>query len=169
MLCSILTRRQIGTWHNDITVWNHNSRQDATDWRAMDQLVEYYVKKNYVDKAIPYFDRIEWYSPQDGLKAALHMAKFNILKGQTMEACQRYQAASTKFENNAALYNNLGVCALQKDNRKVALEMFAKAMKIAKIPREKRSISNNYNTLKFNMENDPSGSKRYRGNHGLIF
>jgi len=169
MLCSILTRRQIGTWHNDITVWNHNSKHDATDWRAMDQLVEYYVKKNYVNKAIPYFDRIEWYSPQDGLKAALHMAKFSILKGQTMEACQRYQAASTKFENNAALYNNLGVCALQKDNRKVALEMFGEAMKIAKIPREKRTISNNYNTLKSNMENDPSGSKRYRGHHGLIF
>ena len=169
ILYIVLTKRQIGTWHNDITLWTHNTKQDPTDWRSMDQLVEFYVKKNYVDHAIPFFDRIEWYSPQDGLKAALHMAKFSILKGKTMEACQRYQEAAEKFSNNAALYNNLGVCALQKDNRKVGMEMFTKALEYAVIAREKRTITHNINTLKDNMENNPDGSKRYRGSHSLIF
>ena len=94
ILYSVITRRQILTWRNDVTVWEHNIRNDPTDWRALDQLVEFYIKRGNVSLAIPYFDRIEWYSPQNGLKAALHNAKFSILKGKTMEACQRYQRAS---------------------------------------------------------------------------
>ena len=168
ILYSVITRRQILTWRNDVTVWEHNIRNDPTDWRALDQLVEFYIKRGNVSLAIPYFDRIEWYSPQNGLKAALHNAKFSILKGKTMEACQRYQRASERFESNAALYNNLGVCALQKDQRAVALEMFSKALEIAEIDREKRTITSNYDTLTENMENRDD-STRYRGQHALIF
>ena len=151
-----------------MTVWKHNIRNDPTDWRALDQLVEFYIKRGNVSLAIPYFDRIEWYSPQNGIKAALHNAKFSILKGKTMEACQRYQRASERFESNAALYNNLGVCALQKDQRAVSLEMFSKALEIAEIDREKRTITSNYDTLTENMENRDD-STRYRGQHALIF
>ena len=49
------------------------------------------------------------------------------------------------------------------------MEMFTKALEYAVIAREKRTITHNINTLKDNMENNPDGSKRYRGSHSLIF
>lgn len=163
----VITNRQMKTWKNTVSQWTHNIRHDPTDWRAMDQLAEHYVQNKRMTEASEYYDRIEWYSPKIGLKADLHFAKFRVMRGKLMEACLMYGEAEQKYGADAMLYNNLAICALQKDNMKVGLEYLNMALEVATLPKHKSSITANLEELKANwLERE---NKRYRGQHSLIF
>jgi hypothetical protein len=173
LLCStFFTYRQILTWRSDVYVWKHTIQLDPTDWRSMDQLVEYYVKHGRTNEASVYFDRIEWHSPTVGLKAEMHFAKFRIMRGKLMEACGMYESAMNKYGVDPILYNNLGVCALQKDNRAVALAFFKEGLGVAVQDRHKSTLNHNAETLESNLEAMKSRgefAQRYSGKHAFIF
>merc|ERR1711907_138104 len=169
---TFFTYRQILTWRNDIYLWKHTIQLDPADWRSMDQLVEYYVKHGKTEEATVYFDRIEWHSPTVGLKAEMHFAKFRIMRGKLMEACAIYASAMNKYGDDPILYNNLGVCSLQKDNRSAALDYFKRGLKVAVQDRHRMTLSNNTKTLEANlnaMKSRGKNAERYRGHHAFIF
>ena len=102
----------------------------------------------------------------------MHFAKFRIMKGKLMEACVMYKSAMSRYGDNPILYNNLGVCALQKDNRPIAMTYFKKGLECAVQDRHITTLSRNIETLKSNLDKMISHGKvaqRYSGHHAFIF
>ena len=89
-----------------------------------------------------------------------------------MEACGMYESAMNKYGVDPILYNNLGVCALQKDNRAVALAFFKEGLGVAVQDRHKSTLNHNAETLESNLEAMKSRgefAQRYSGKHAFIF
>ena len=170
------------TWRNDETLWMHNLRLDKTDWRAADQLMEYYIGQGRGAEGKWLLPIIEQYSPQHGLKALLHRAKLKVVGGNLDEACSTYAhlAGDEKYfasPARGAIYNNLAVCILHRatssEARAEAHMWFVRGLEQAQVERHQRTLQRNIDELRREWLDHDGRPKvnngQYRGKHALIF
>jgi tetratricopeptide (TPR) repeat protein len=171
---SCTTSFTISNWRNDEVLWLENLRVDPSDWRARDQIIEYYVGQNNFEAARPHLLTLELFSPRGGLKAELHRAKLLVMQGMTDDACSLYKnlIASASFETSPArgsIYNNNGVCCLHQNRLKKALAWFAQGLASTTYERHRATLHYNQQEVLRVMKDDPGGLKVYAGQHSLIF
>ncbi len=114
---TLVTRQQIGYWHDNVTVWAHSTEVTTDNWKAEYFLGVTLVEAGRPHEAIVHFKRAEAIEPEDPF-VNVSVAAYEHFSGNLQLALDYYTKAlgeswndeqSTKIlKNMAAIYRDLG-------------------------------------------------------------
>ena len=99
LLLAVATRRQVGFWSDDLTLWSHAAQVTRNNWMAENQIGEILLMQGDPDAAIAHFRAATEMEPRFPF-AHLHVGIYEEEHGQPREAIQQFQTVLdlTQFE-----------------------------------------------------------------------
>ena len=147
-VCSILTWKQAGVWHNDMSMYSHMLKVSPRSLEAMVGLSSaYYSAKNY-DMSALYAQQAIRRDPTDGRPYIIFGTLYNE-RGETDKALEMFKTALKMRPMDYNVYVNIGVVYDRANNLLEAETALNKAL----------SINNNHVPAWYNL-----GVVRYRKN-----
>jgi len=128
LACTLIARRQVGSWENSLALWTHAVAVDPENYRAQGLLGLALVEHGELDQAVTHYNEALRYSKALRLKpdiAEVHYALGNIFvdQGKFAEAFEEYTEAIRTNPKFAQAHNNLGnLLSRQKKLDQAALE-----------------------------------------------
>jgi len=128
---AVLTWRQVGLWHDDITLWSYNLEVTNNNVVAEDNLGIAFLKVGRTEEALAHFYKATQLAPDDPISAA-NVATDLLSHGRTQEAIAKYEVALAKARFVPMLlpniHSNLGSAFLSMGNVDQAREHYKLAL-----------------------------------------
>ncbi|CAK4676475.1 hypothetical protein LEN26_008009 [Aphanomyces euteiches] len=119
---------QFESWRTAEALYRHGLHQDPTDWAMLDSLQDQLLRMGQFDEAKTYLERALRYSPTEGLKARLQIAKYLMLLQRVDDACAIYHGLLEANPSSAHVNNNVGICHWKMGKLTVARQHFVQAL-----------------------------------------
>jgi len=118
IVLTILTHRQIGYWHDNMTLWRHTAEVTSNNWMAEDMIAGLLLNERRGDEAVVHYRVAVAISPKDS-PGNLAIALWEQQHGNPQEAVRRYKIALIEmadpfeqakvYQNMAVAYRDLGM------------------------------------------------------------
>jgi len=132
MVLSLLTYRQVGYWHDSVTLWSHALQVTSRNFVAQDSLGGALVNEGRIEDAMPHFRAAVEINPTDPL-GHLNICAYQQQRGNLQQAIEQCEmtlrgTSDTVLRANASsnlgsVYRSLGNYALAKENYEAALRL----------------------------------------------
>jgi tetratricopeptide (TPR) repeat protein len=111
----ILSWRQAGIYHDEVTLWSFVIARNPTCWIAYDNLGNALAQRGEIEAGMAQLQKALELGPDNPVCATLHCDLGNILlqKGEISNATDQYRVALAIKPNYAAAHGNLGNALLQ--------------------------------------------------------
>lgn len=129
---SVVTRRQIGYWADNVTLWTHTIEVTAPNYVAQDDLGGSLMERNRMDEAIVHFRQAAAIHPVDPV-SALNIGFYEQQHGNLSVAIDWYKKAVVLTTSPAVkikALNNMGIAYRTLGNSEQARECFDAAKKL---------------------------------------
>jgi len=117
LVLSFITHRQIGYWHDNLSLWTHALQVTDRNWVADDMVAGLLLNSGHAAEAMPYYYAAAVISPKDA-GSNLAVAIYEQNHGHLEEAIRHYKVAlsdmddpleqSKAYQNMAVAYRDLG-------------------------------------------------------------
>ena len=121
-----VSRRQIGYWSDNLTLWSHTLQVTGNNWVAHDMVAGIVAKQGHRDEALAHYRAVIAANPTDPA-ANLALAIDDQHQGKQQEAIYLYQNALGEINDpleRAKAYQNIGIAYRALGDTTQAVEFF---------------------------------------------
>ena len=133
LVLSVITRRQVGYWRDDLTLWRHAASVVPGHWQAEDNIgVALLRQGNPESVALPHFFRAVQIHPTDPV-SNMHVAIYDQQNGKLREAIAHYDEVlltPAPPDVDAQIYQNEGLAYTALGDKEKAKECFDRAISL---------------------------------------
>jgi protein O-mannosyl-transferase len=137
IMCVIITRQQVETWQDTITLFKHRLTLNTNDYRGHYNLAEAYVAKENVDGAIEEFTASIEQGWKESIAPWANLAVAYEKQGNYAKAIEYHDYIIKKDSATAETYMNRGNVYLNAQQPEKALPDLEKAMSMPKLKDKK--------------------------------
>jgi protein O-mannosyl-transferase len=133
LLLGTITYRQVGYWHDTLSLWRHTLALTENNYIAHDNLGEFLFTQNRKDEAAEQFRAALAIRPDD-MPADLNLGTYERGRGNLKEAIRRYQTVTLQASEvplRATAYSNLGSVYRQIGDLAAAKRCYEAALQLA--------------------------------------
>jgi protein O-mannosyl-transferase len=133
---TVVARRQIGYWADNVTLWTHTIEITAPNYVAQDDLGGALMERKRMEDAIPHFRAAFVIHPVDPI-SALNIGFYEQQHGNLTEAIEWYKKAvilTTSPVTKSKALNNMGLAYRDLGNPEQARQSFDAAKKLQQGP-----------------------------------
>jgi protein O-mannosyl-transferase len=133
LLLGTLTYRQVGYWHDTLSLWRHTLALTKNNYIAHDNLGEFLFTQNRKDEAAEQFRAALEVRPDD-MAANLNLGTYERGRGNLAEAIRRYETVAIQGADvslRATAYSNLGSVYCQMGDLAEAKRSYEAALQLA--------------------------------------